>query len=294
MDVTPRSLILDLLSTMGRGAMPVRVLVQAGAMFGLADNSMRVALARLVRSGHVARDERGLYRLGEAAQALNRRVVSWRRVDDQLRAWRGEWAAVIGADRARGDRARRRAGQHALDLLGFRPLEPGLLVRPDNLAGGVASLRATLSGLGLDPAAAVARLGELDPRREARARALWDGRALVAGHREAREAIEASGPRLEALPRDAALVESFRLGGAALRSIVRDPLLPDALVPGDERRALVEAMKTYDRLGRDVWREFLSAHGVVQQRTPLDTRQTDRPLAAIASEGPRAAAGGSR
>ena len=142
------------------------------------------------------------------------------------------------------------------------------------------ALRETLASLGLDPAAGVMRLCDLDPEREARARRLWDAEALVAGHREARRAIEASARRLPGLPTEVAMVESFTLGGAALRAIVLDPLLPDALVPGDERRALIAAMTRYDRLGRDAWRGFLSSHGVAQLRAPLDTRQTDRPLAA--------------
>ena len=91
MDVSPRSLILDLLSTMRRGAMPVRVLVRAGEMFGISENNVRVALARLVRAGRVERDERGQYRLGAAAEAVNRRVTAWQRVEDQLRAWRGAY-----------------------------------------------------------------------------------------------------------------------------------------------------------------------------------------------------------
>ena len=51
MDVTPRSLILDLMATLpsqGSHAMPVSALVEAGGYFGLAGNSLRVALARLM------------------------------------------------------------------------------------------------------------------------------------------------------------------------------------------------------------------------------------------------------
>ena len=76
------------------------------------------------------------------------------------------------------------------------------------------------------------------------------------------------------------MVESFAVGGRVLRTIARDPLLPEALVPGADRRALVEAMTRYDRTGREAWRGFLAAHGVVQLRAPVDTRMTDRPLAA--------------
>ena len=41
MDVSPRSLILDLLSTLSRGSMPVRALVRAGDLFGISENNLR-------------------------------------------------------------------------------------------------------------------------------------------------------------------------------------------------------------------------------------------------------------
>jgi len=294
MAVSPRSLILDLLSTLRRGAMPVRALVGAAARFGITENNLRVALARLLRSGRVERDERGRYRLGPAAQAVNRRIASWPRAEGRLRRWNGRWVGVLTDRLPRGSRTACRRNQRALRLLGFRSLEPGLEIRPDNLAGGVASVRETLVGLGLDPAAPVVGLGDLDPEREARARACWDAEALVGALREARRAIEASAARLPSLSASEAMVESFERGGAALRTIILDPLLPDLLVPGDERRALVEAMKGYDRLGRAAWRGFLSEHGVVQLRAALDTSQTDRPVAAVGEPRRRVASGGSR
>ncbi|MEO2236657.1 MAG: hypothetical protein ABGW95_00195, partial [Candidatus Poseidoniia archaeon] len=46
-----KSLILDLLSTLRRGAMPVRALVAAGELFDITPNSLRVSLARLCSTG---------------------------------------------------------------------------------------------------------------------------------------------------------------------------------------------------------------------------------------------------
>jgi phenylacetic acid degradation operon negative regulatory protein len=54
-----------------------------------------------------------------------------------------------------------------------------------------------------------------------------------------------------------ALVESFLVGGAAIRSLARDPLLPDEIAPGDHRRALTDAMRDYDRRGRALWNRAL-------------------------------------
>ena len=69
---TAKSLILDLLSTLRRGSMPVRALVAAGSFFGIEENALRVALTRLLARGLVERDERGQYRAGSRAGALDR------------------------------------------------------------------------------------------------------------------------------------------------------------------------------------------------------------------------------
>jgi len=265
---TPRSLILDLLSTLGRRAAPVRALVEAAGLFGIRENSLRVALVRLVADGLVERDRRGEYGLGAAAQALNREIRSWRRLEERVARWSGDWLAAHTAALGGGSARERRLRARALRFLGFRPLAPGLELRPANLAGGSVAggsegVRERLAGLGLQAPGLVFRIAELDPEGDARARALWDGRALVKSYRATRATLEKSARRLAERPVAAARVESFRLGGAAIRQLVLDPLLPEPIVPAAERRALLEAARRYDRLGRAVWAGWLE--GIVDE-----------------------------
>jgi phenylacetic acid degradation operon negative regulatory protein len=149
---------------------------------------------------------------------------------------------------------------------------PDLWIRPNNLAGGVSFIRGRLRGLGLDAAAPVFRIAELDAPDEARACALWDGEALGRRYRETQEALAASRRRLGALPLRPAMVESFTVGGRAIRQIVLDPLLPAPLVDTGARHALLEDLKTYDRLGRERWREFLQDLGAPHLEEPLEYR----------------------
>jgi phenylacetic acid degradation operon negative regulatory protein len=267
--VSAKGLILDLLSTLRRGAMPVRALVEAGALFDLAEGSVRVALTRMLAEGLVEREEPGSYRLGAGARAVTERVTGWRRLEERLRAWNGSWWAVFGAKP--GGRAARAAHARALRLFGFRELSPGVAVRPDNLAGGIDVVRAELARLGLAPGAIVAELRALDPVTEARARALWDAAALVAGYRRGVRELDTSRRRLAARSEADAMIESFRLGGALLRVLALDPLLPEPIVPAGERAALVEAMRRYDEAGRACWAPFLERHRVRHRRAPTDT-----------------------
>lgn len=275
---TARSLVLDLLATLRGGSMPVAALVAAAALFGIPAGSVRVALTRLVASERVVRDRRGHYRLGPATRAVEARIASWRDPESRRIAWDGGFAAVldgVAAPAAATGAGARRARARALRLLGFRTLRPGLHLRPDNLRGGMSGLRLELSALGLPEGDAVVRLSEIDAHAGARLRELFDVRALAAAETALRQELERSLRRLDRLPPDRARVESFLLGGRAIRTLVLDPLLPEEIAPGDARRALAETLRRYDRAGRAAWRPFLARFGLPGLPTPVDARMEE-------------------
>ena len=278
-----KSLLLDLLSTVGRGSAPVRALLRAGDLFGVEANAIRVALARLRGTGLVASDERGRYRLGEAARAVSGQVASWRRPGERVRPWRGGWLAVHTTPLGRSDRPALRRRQRALAFLGFRPLETGIELRPDNLSGSLGELRSRLFDLGLGSDALVCRLSELDPRRDADARRLWDVATLRARYRDMNARLERSAARLPTLPRGPAMVESFLIGGEAIRLLAYDPLLPAEIGPDGERTRLVTSMRSYDRQGRRAWRGMLEVEG---DRSPADVRGFEAVGALAGAGGP--------
>ena len=157
-------------------------------------------------------------------------------------------------------------------LLGFRPLRSELFVRPDNLRGGIESLRTELRALGLPREDLVLEIRGLDVEVERQARSLWDEAGLRSTYRESHRAIERSRRRLTRIPAEEAMVESFLLGGRVIRQLVLDPLLPDEIVEPRERDALVDAMRGYDRAGRAAWTALLARHSVPHLRAPADTR----------------------
>lgn len=269
MTPSARSLILDLLSTLREGSMPVRALVAAGGLFGLAENNVRVTLARLVARGSVERDERGRYRLGPRSEPMKAQITSWRRVEERISpAWDGSWVAVHTAGLAAAREGPRRRRGQALRLFGFRALVPGLEMRPNNWTGGVASLRAELLALGLEPQALVAELRELDGPTDQRARALWDMQTLEQSYRDWARELDASETRLPGLSLEEAMVETFLVGGRVLRQILLDPLLPAEIADPAQRAQLVGRMRDYDRVGRSCWASFLENFGVPHRSAP--------------------------
>lgn len=256
MKPNPRHLVLNLLQAADGEALTARDAVASCGLFGIRENSVRVALVRLASEGLIEAAGRGAYRLGPNAAGLSAEVATWRTAETRVRDWNGGWIAVHVGGLGRSDRTALRARDRALQMLGLRELDRGLFVRPDNLVGGVEAVRERLHKLGLDAGAAVFIASGFDETREARARALWDGKVLTTSYRAMRKKLEYWLARAGTLAPEVAARESFLLGNAAIRQLVFDPLLPAPLVDVEERRAFVEVVMRYDDVGHAIWRNL--------------------------------------
>ena len=198
-----------------RGAMPVRALVAAGGLFGIRENSVRVALARLLADGLIERDERGAYRLGPRAAG---RLAPGRVVARPRRAGCGRGTAAGSACTRRGcaapPRSRLRRHRRALDWLGFRELAPRA-----SRSGPTTWPTAWPASASGSPRSGSSRRRRSSPstistRRPSAPRG-GSGRSARWWRATARRdcALERSERRLPALPEARAMVESFQLGG---------------------------------------------------------------------------------
>jgi phenylacetic acid degradation operon negative regulatory protein len=253
---TARNLILNLLLASEERGQTARETIASCALFGIRENNVRVALARLVAEGLIEPTRRGAYRLGPRAAALADDVATWRFAEERVRDWAGGWITVHVGALGRSDRVALRGRNRALAMLGLRELDRGLYVRPDNLRGGVDEARERLHRLGLEPAAAAFVATGFDAGREARARNLWDGESLSLGYRTTRRELEQWRKRAGTLGPEAAAREAYLLGNEAIRQLVFDPLLPAPLVDVEERRAFVTAVLRHDDAGRACWRRL--------------------------------------
>lgn len=273
MGLSPKSLVMDLLSTMPVGrTVPVGSLVRAASILGIGDNSLRVALARLRAQGLVESADRGHYRLSRGALPIDRRVRSWHSLEAELIRWDGSWVGLQLAASGERSTAPRRA--RAVRLLGFRQLDDGLHLRPNNLTGGTGAVRERLLSLEPDIPATVLHVSELDPDTDSRARDLWDSLTLERGYDAMVDELNASTLRLGTLDEEQAMAESFLLGGEALRMIVQDPWLPAPIIDTARRAALVKTMRRYHRLGLRAWRGW-AGEAVKLQQSPADVWRQD-------------------
>lgn len=235
-------------------------ILAAGELLACSPNAMRVALSRLLADGSIAQHERGTYVLGTAFADVGAHVRAWRTGFAKQVAWKGRFVAVLVHALPRRDRTSARRRDRALALAGFRAWKHGVVLRPDNLAGGRAALADHLAKLGLDPDAPVVGL-ELDEARTKEVFGLWD----VAADRARAVALEADVQKfvaqMDKRPPERVAAESFWLGDDVVRFLVRDPLLPEHVCDPAPRRALATAMGILDERGVAVWWEILMRAG---------------------------------
>ena len=128
--LTTRSVLASTLLGTRPPRLPVGRLVRAGALFGIAEGTVRTALSRMATAGEVEADD-GWYRLsGRLVERQQRQDAS--RTAARAEPWSGRWwmAVVRGARRPAGRRAELRA---AMATLRFAELREGVWLRPANL-----------------------------------------------------------------------------------------------------------------------------------------------------------------
>ena len=257
--VSPRSLALWLLSTAAPEPLPVAVLIDRGAIFGIEPAAVRVALGRLVRDGMAQQPKRGIYALGPRATTLHAKARSWMQVEKRVQPWTGAWIVVLTHSLGRTDRARLQRCERALRLTGLAPAGAGTWVRPDNLRWSTAALHNELSGLGLEEEALLLAGCTVEPAQDRRFRALWPITELEKGYRYWLNEMTASDARVRTMSTTEAARETYLLGQSVLRAINSDPLLPSELIDVDLRGRMVAAMERYNAMALVHWNSIASS-----------------------------------
>ncbi|MFB4275381.1 PaaX family transcriptional regulator C-terminal domain-containing protein [Nonomuraea sp. MTCD27] len=229
--LSARSAVLSALLGSHPPRLSARHLVRIGALFGIAEGTVRVALSRMVAAGDLLPAD-GQYTLSE--RLVERQARQDESRDPHTRPWDGTWeVAVVTAERrAPADRA---AFRHAMGALRLAELREGTWLRPANLVRALPEI-----------VTAQCTLIDGHPRRDPTP-LLWDldGWAAEAG------ALE------RALDRAEGLAEGFLVSAAVLRHLLADPLLPEELLPAGWPGARLRAR--YDDFDRR-YREVLQRH----------------------------------
>jgi phenylacetic acid degradation operon negative regulatory protein len=207
--LTARSVVLSVLLGAHPAWASAAELVRLTGDFDIKEQTLRVALTRMVSAGDLVRSADG-YRLADRLLTRQRRQDA--AIDPQLKPWDGTWTTVVittvGAD------ARTRADlRNDLIQNRFGELREGLWLRPDNLTAElppeIATNARVLSSRDDDPLGLATTLWNL-PAWAATARRLLD---------EIAAATDVPG--------------RFVAAAAIVRQLLTDPVLPAELLPGD-------------------------------------------------------------
>lgn len=211
--MTARSVVLSVLLGAHPAWATASELIRLTADFDIRETTLRVALTRMVAAGDLVRSDNG-YRLSD------RLLTRQRRQDDALNPrthdWDGTWKVLvvttIGID------ARNRAAlRSAMQDKRFGELREGVWLRPDNLDDGLET-------------------GELDAGIEQWVRILQardDQPAELAGRLWDLTEWSQTGHRLLDEMSAAAIPARFMTAAGIVRHLLRDPVLPDELLPAD-------------------------------------------------------------
>lgn len=172
-------IIMGVLSSHLFANLSVSDFILAGEAFGHEETTIRSALTRLTKSGTLHRKGRGIYGIGEQGEALFRQIVRWRERAERKISWDGRWLMVSTGPEDRKNRTIWRRTERALYLLGFVEGRGNMWVRPDNLYGGVASLRKQMAMFRASRSVFCAVLDELGEKADKEFCGLWDIRSLA-------------------------------------------------------------------------------------------------------------------
>ncbi len=141
-----------------------------------------------------------------------------------------------------------------MDLAGFREGLPGLWVRPNNLASRMDVLETVLNHAGQqENKTQFIAHGFESQIIERWIQSLWPVDILLEKQAAFLEKIEKSALRIQKMPLENALIESFIVGSEAIHLLFSDPLLPDEIMAPTLRQELTRAMIAYDEIGKRIW-----------------------------------------
>lgn len=255
--ITPKTIILDVLRLTRGGYCQSAKLIAVGELFDFKASTMRVALTRLLTSGKIEADGNSGYRMSSNTDLFSDYIEQWKLGDLRRREWqKDDWLMALLPSNP--DRALRTLSQSALQFFGFCKARNKVWVRPNNLLPPLSELRALYQMVGLEPEALLFKAADIPyPEQFIWESTLWNTEDLQATYEAQLIKLTNSKTRFNKLQIKDALRESFMVGGETINLLVKDPLLPDEMFCTPKREELRHAMCDYDARAHSMWVEFI-------------------------------------
>ncbi len=251
--ITPKNLILSIMHVSNNQPMPIKLMISYGKFFGFTSNTIRVAVTRLLRENSIVSDERGFYHLSKRLRPVSKIIDSWQMGESRIKKWNKKWiCCLLPKDTA----AKLSKNKKALDFSGFKEGLPGLWVRPDNLWLNIPDICKVMDQIGLTKDAEFFISEQFNKKIVGRwMKFLWPVEDLNNSLIDITKKLEESYIKIQSMPLEDAMRESYLYGGEAVNRLIKDPLLPEEIMEKKHRVALTNSMLGYDEVGKKIWQE---------------------------------------
>jgi len=255
--ITPKTIILDVLRLTRGGYCQSAKLIAVGELFDFKASAIRVALTRLLTAGKIEADGSSGYRMSSNTDLLSDYIEQWKLGDLRRAEWqKDDWLMVLLPSNP--DRTIRTMSQTTLQFFGFRKARNKMWVRPNNLLPPLNDLRDLYQLVGLEPEALLFKAADIPyPEQFIWESTLWNTEDLQFTYEKQLVKLNKSKARLHEMNSKDALRESFMIGGETINLLVKDPLLPDEMFCTPKREELRHAMCDYDSWGQKIWFQFM-------------------------------------
>ncbi len=255
-----RDLIIDLLLGLQGGAISIKQIIVAARLFDISENSIRVAVTRLSSDGVIEAIERGIYQFTVQSHEWADVMLNRKQGIKQTKNWNHQYLAVLTGALGRVDRTALNRRERALKHFGFKELEQGIYIRPDNLAIGFDALFSELKSSGLEESAKICQINHFDATTLANLPKLWATQTLNQNYEKYAQMIQQWLATVSQLSLEDAARESLLLGRQTISLLMNDPLLPEDFVDVQLRQQFAASVQQLDQTGLDAWRKFYESH----------------------------------
>ncbi|MFW1838687.1 PaaX family transcriptional regulator C-terminal domain-containing protein [Acinetobacter gyllenbergii] len=251
-----RDLIIDLLLGLQGRAISIKQIILAAQLFEISENSIRVAVTRLSSEGVIEVIERGVYQFTVQSHEWANVMLNRKHGIQQTKKWNQQYLAVFTGELGRVDRTALHRRERALKHFGFKELEQGIYLRPDNLVIGFDQLVVELKSSGLENSAKLCQISHFDAKTLAAIPELWPRQTLNQNYQKYSQMIQTWLSTAHQLSLEDAARESLLLGRQTISLLMNDPLLPEGFVDVQLREQFAQSVQQLDQTGLNSWRKF--------------------------------------
>ncbi|WP_151827964.1 PaaX family transcriptional regulator C-terminal domain-containing protein [Acinetobacter oleivorans] len=254
--INARHLIIDLFLSSAYSQLTIKQILIAAKLFNMSDNGIRVATTRLLNEGMIESVERGIYQLSPSTKDWAKVILNRKNGIKQTKEWQQNYLAVFTGTLGRIDRTALKKREHALHQFGFRELETGIYIRPDNLAYSFEKTCEELVLTGLENEAKISIIQKFDSKTVSLIPSLWDTKQLEENYEMYSQDIQEWLLNYKNLSLKEAATQALLLGRETITLLMNDPLLPPPFVNEHARNQFAQNVQQLDSIGQKLWQKL--------------------------------------